>query len=116
MSMTDKKHVNPAIIGFIAGTEGEAQAELDVEWAKKMAQKYDVDATTVLLYGKTYGKENVEKILAKKKATEQGELEIYLSDLTPEAQKRVLAFLGIKTAEEGNLDVYPIATIPKPTP
>ena len=41
------------------------------------------------------------------------ELEIYLDDLTPKAQKEVLEFLGLKSAEEGNLDVLPVAVIPK---
>ena len=42
------------------------------------------------------------------------ELEIFLSDLTPRAQKKVLAFLGIKAAEESNLDVFPLFVLPKP--
>jgi hypothetical protein len=42
------------------------------------------------------------------------ELEVFLSDLTPEAQRRVLRFLGFKTPEEGNLDVFPLFTLPKP--
>jgi hypothetical protein len=42
------------------------------------------------------------------------ELEIYFHDLTPEAQKKVLAFLGIKTSEESNLDVFPLFVLPKP--
>jgi len=42
------------------------------------------------------------------------EMELYLSDLKPEAQRRVLKFLGLKSPEEGNLDVFPIAIIPKP--
>jgi hypothetical protein len=42
------------------------------------------------------------------------EMELYLRDLKPEAQRRVLSFLGLKSPEEGNLDVFPIATIPKP--
>jgi hypothetical protein len=36
------------------------------------------------------------------------ELEIFLSDLKPEAQKKVLQFLGIKTPQEANLDVFPL--------
>jgi rubrerythrin len=42
------------------------------------------------------------------------ELEIFLDDLTPEAQKTVLEFLKLKTAQDGNLDIFPIAIIPKP--
>jgi hypothetical protein len=42
------------------------------------------------------------------------EMELYLRDLKPEAQRRVLRFLGLKSPEDGNLDVFPIATIPKP--
>jgi abortive infection bacteriophage resistance protein len=44
------------------------------------------------------------------------ELEIFLDDLTSRAKKEVLNFLGYKTEKDGNLDVFPIATIPKPEP
>lgn len=37
-----------------------------------------------------------------------------MSDLKPEARKRVLRFLGLKSSEEGNLDVFPIALVHKP--
>jgi len=40
------------------------------------------------------------------------EIEIYLRDLTPQAQKKVLAFLGIKAAEKSNLDVFPFSYCP----
>ena len=36
------------------------------------------------------------------------EMEIYFQDLTPEAQERLIAFLG---GENGNYDVYPLAVI-----
>jgi hypothetical protein len=42
------------------------------------------------------------------------ELEIFLDDLKPQAQKEVLEFLGFKNEKDGNLDVFPIARIPKP--
>jgi hypothetical protein len=42
------------------------------------------------------------------------EMALYLRDLKPEAQRRVLRFLGLKSPEEGNLDIFPIATIPEP--
>ena len=42
------------------------------------------------------------------------ELELFLSDLTPEAQTRVLRFLRIKTAAEANLDVFPLFVLPRP--
>ncbi len=42
------------------------------------------------------------------------ELEVFLGDLTPEAQKCVLKFLGLKTAAEGNLDIFPLFTFHKP--
>jgi hypothetical protein len=42
------------------------------------------------------------------------ELEIFLSDLTPEAQKKVLRFLRVKIAEEDNLDTFPLFVLPKP--
>lgn len=40
--------------------------------------------------------------------------EIYVRDLKADVQKNVLAFLGLKTAEDGNFDVVPIAVLPKP--
>jgi len=45
---------------------------------------------------------------------EEEVLHLFLDDLTEEAQKEVLEFLKLKNSEEGNLDVTPIATIPKP--
>jgi hypothetical protein len=36
------------------------------------------------------------------------------SDLTPEAQARVLQFLGIKAAKDLNLDVFPLSILTKP--
>jgi len=42
------------------------------------------------------------------------DLEIYFSDLTPEAQKKVLEFYRISSPEEANLDVMPLAVIPEP--
>lgn len=42
------------------------------------------------------------------------ELEIYLGDLSLEAQEKVLKFLKIKRAEEANLDVFPLFVLPKP--
>ena len=42
------------------------------------------------------------------------ELEIYFDDLTEETKKKVLKFLCLKSAEEGNLDILPLTTIPKP--
>ena len=38
-------------------------------------------------------------------------LEIYFSDLTPEAQERALAAAGIENASDANWDIFPIATI-----
>jgi hypothetical protein len=42
------------------------------------------------------------------------ELEIFLSDLKPETQARVLKFLGIKDDREANLDVFPLFVLAKP--
>lgn len=39
------------------------------------------------------------------------EIEIFYSDLTAEAQRRVLDGYGIKTPEEANWDVYPLFTL-----
>jgi len=41
------------------------------------------------------------------------EMALYFDDLKPEAQRRVLRFLGLKSPEEANLDVSPIAIILK---
>ena len=43
----------------------------------------------------------------------EGVFYIYFKDLTPKAQKRLLAFLGVDKPEEENLNVFPIATVPK---
>jgi len=43
------------------------------------------------------------------------ELEIFIDDLTEEAREEVLKFLGLKSPEEGNLDIFPVTTIPKPS-
>ena len=45
---------------------------------------------------------------------ESDELQIYLSDFTVEAQKKIKRFLGIKTAEESNLDTFPLFVLPEP--
>ena len=39
--------------------------------------------------------------------------EIYFRDLTPEAQRRLLEYLGVDKPEDENLDVFPIAIIPR---
>ena len=39
-------------------------------------------------------------------------VDIYFSDLTPEAQRHFLAFYGLTNAAEGNYDVFPIISIP----
>ena len=41
------------------------------------------------------------------------EFEIYINDLVEEKQKELLNFLGIKSIEEGNYDVFPISIVPK---
>lgn len=40
-------------------------------------------------------------------------LDVYFSDLTPEAQKHFLAFYGLTSAADGNYDVFPIISIPE---
>ena len=42
------------------------------------------------------------------------ENEIYLEDLKPEIQEKVLEELGIKRAREGNYDVFPLFAVCKP--
>jgi len=44
--------------------------------------------------------------------SEKKEMEIFISDPKKTAQKRILKFLGLKTAEEGNLDIMPLAIVP----
>ena len=39
------------------------------------------------------------------------EIDIYLDDLKPEVQKRVLRELGLKSAQDGNYDVFPLFTL-----
>lgn len=41
------------------------------------------------------------------------EPEIFLGDLTPEAQTRVLRIIGIKIASEANLDIFPLFILQK---
>ena len=42
------------------------------------------------------------------------DFDIYLSDLKDSARDRLLRFLAIKEAKEGNYDVFPIAVVMKP--
>jgi len=42
------------------------------------------------------------------------ELEIYFDDLNEDAKKSVLKFLGAEKPEDLNLDVFPLAILPKP--
>jgi hypothetical protein len=44
------------------------------------------------------------------------DFEIMFNDLKPKAQKRLLEFLGLSSAAEGNYDAFPIAFVPKPLP
>ena len=39
------------------------------------------------------------------------EIDIYLDDLKPEVQKRVLCELGLKYAKDGNYDVFHLFTL-----
>lgn len=43
-----------------------------------------------------------------------GIIEIYFDDLTEDAQKSFLEAMGMKSPEEGNYEVFPIAEIPIP--
>jgi len=62
-----RKRVNPALLGFIAGTEGQSEAKRSEKWAVEMAEKHGVDATTIILYAKTYGFKQVEEALEKRR-------------------------------------------------
>lgn len=46
--------------------------------------------------------------------THQDEFELYLSDLTDNAQKEVLEFLWVSVGTEGNYDVVPLTILQKP--
>lgn len=41
-------------------------------------------------------------------------LEVMFWDLTPEAQKILLEFLGMSSPDEGNFSIVPVAVIQKP--
>jgi len=49
-----------------------------------------------------------------KKWVNKENFEIFVEDLKPETAQKLLDFLDIECPEEGNYDVVPIATIPKP--
>lgn len=42
------------------------------------------------------------------------EIEIFLDDLQEDVQKEFLKVMGIKTSDEGNYEVFPIAVTPIP--
>lgn len=44
------------------------------------------------------------------------EIEIYFDDLNKEAQDKFLEAMGIKTSDEGNYEIFPIAIAPIPEP
>lgn len=43
-----------------------------------------------------------------------GEIEIFFDDLNEDSQKEFLKAMGMKTSDEGNYDMVPIAVIPIP--
>ena len=43
-----------------------------------------------------------------------GELPIFLSEFTVEAQKKIKRFLEIKSSKKLNLDTFPLFVLPKP--
>jgi len=45
---------------------------------------------------------------------EAAELPMYLVDFKPEVQEKIMLFLGIKKAQELNLDTFPLFVLPKP--
>ncbi len=46
----------------------------------------------------------------------KNDIEIYFNDLNKEAQEKFLEAMGIKTSDEGNYEVFPIAVTPVPEP
>ncbi len=40
------------------------------------------------------------------------EIEVYLSDLNPDAQKKFLDAMNMESESDGNYEVFPIAVIP----
>ncbi len=53
---------------------------------------------------------------ASTRENEADELPIYLTDFKPKVQEKIMRFLEIKTAEESNLDTFPLFVLPKPEP
>jgi len=53
------------------------------------------------------------KLSNKSRSPGMAEPEIFLGDLTPEAQTRVLRIIGIKIASEANLDIFPLFILQK---
>ena len=82
------------------------------------ASRHERDAEADKNYASDMVKQAKERHDAKKKneslslnESSGTEYEIYFSDLTPEAQKDLLDFVGIASPEELNWDVYPIAML-----
>lgn len=46
----------------------------------------------------------------------ESDIEIYFNDLNKDAQSKFLEAMGIKTSDEGNYEVLPIAVAPIPEP
>jgi hypothetical protein len=46
-----------------------------------------------------------------RKDKNMNEMDIFITDLTPEAQRMVLDFLGLPSPEEGNYDVFPLFSL-----
>lgn len=46
----------------------------------------------------------------------ENDIEIYFDDLNKDAQEKFLEAMGIKTSDEGNYEVFPIAVTPVPEP
>lgn len=41
-------------------------------------------------------------------------LEVFVADFDPQKRECILDFLGVDSPGEANLDLYPVAEIPKP--
>jgi hypothetical protein len=60
--------------------------------------------------------ETVGKLPRRLLGMEDEVFEIFLHDLAGNTQDELLGFLGLASAEDGNLDVQPIAIVPKGGP
>lgn len=72
---------------------------------EKEADRNSPEKTRALIYGEDYY--NMENEIADKIKS----FDVFFSDLVPKTQKEALKFLKIAKPEDGNFDIFPLATI-----